>query len=134
MNNNPTAGFATGAAAGVATAYALDQAYEKSQNKLTGLGGDCSSIRCKDKLVCYKNKCLDSLPKNGCIKDSDCKEFGEKCTNDTCIQTLSEEEKRQKLEEIHQSQKKLEKGLGITFGVFFGVSILIAIVLYFLKK
>lgn len=114
-----TKGVLLGAGAGVATAVALNEINERQQAKLTGVNGDCSSIPCKDRLVCYKNVCLASLPQGGCVTDSHC-QIGQKCLNDMCIDTVSPEEK-QKLQE--QSKKS-----AIVIGIIVGTFILLLLV------
>ena len=117
---SPGTGVLVGAGAGLATAAVLNEAgkaYEIKQSKLTGINGDCSSIPCKDGLVCYKQKCLSSLPKGGCLTDFNCPGEGMKCRNDVCVQTMSDEEKE-------KSKKRAQ-----IFGIIFGI-ILFCIVVY----
>lgn len=137
MNKNtmsPATGFAVGVGAGVSTAAVLNEAneaYERKQSKLTGINGDCSSIPCKDRLVCYKNVCLSSLPKDGCIKDSDCRGgMGQKCVNDVCIETLSAEEKQKEIQK-HQEQGKQ---VAIRFGISFGIILLLGFIMFLYEK
>lgn len=117
---------ALGVGGGLATAAVLNEAnkaYERNQATLTGIDGDCSSIPCKDNLICYKNICMSSLPKDGCIKDSNCLGMGQKCVNDICVETMSEEEK----------EKKANTGL-IVFGIVMGVLVLLSIILIIYLK
>jgi hypothetical protein len=133
MSRNTSSGVLLGAGAGVATAVALNEAnkaYERKQSQLTGLNGDCSSIPCKDGLVCYKNICLDSLPKDGCLKDSDCRGIGQKCINDVCVETMTEEQKQKEIEQRQEQGKKF----GIGFGISVGVLLLIVIIIYLYEK
>jgi len=124
---------ALGVGGGIATAAALNEAnkaYERKQATLTGIDGDCSSIPCKDNLICYKNICMSSLPKDGCIKDSNCRDIGQKCINDICVETMSEEEKQK---EIQRFKEKGNNALMIA-GITVGVLVLLSIILFLYLK
>lgn len=118
---------ALGVGGGIATAAVLNEAnkaYERKQATLTGIDGDCSSIPCKDNLICYKNICMYSLPKNGCIKDSNCLGMGQKCVNDICVETMSEEEKEKQREKQRETNNNALMISGITLGVLVLLSII----------
>ena len=117
---------ALGVGGGIATAALLNeanQAYERKQATLTGIDGDCSSTPCRDNLVCYKNICMSSLPKDGCIKDSNCRGIGQKCVNDICVETMSEEEKEKKRQEQTPNMNVV-----IIVGIVVGVLVLLSII------
>jgi hypothetical protein len=115
---------ALGVGGGIATAALLNeanQAYERKQATLTGIDGDCSSTPCRDNLVCYKNICMSSLPKDGCIKDSGCRlNLGQKCVNGICVDTMSQEEKEKKMQE--------QSNVLMIIGIIVGVLVLLSII------
>jgi hypothetical protein len=51
------------------------------------------------------------LPKDGCIKDYDCRGIGQKCVSDVCVETLSPEEKQKEIQQVQEQGKNLQSHL-----------------------